>query len=101
MIEFINKDSQHKVKLIEEKTKEEVMANYTVTYQDGLDEMMSKLDKDVKKLKTENNIQLSRNELSSKLQIDNAKQTVFIELKKEAKQKLATMANKKDAKYKS
>ena len=26
MIEFINKDSQHKVKLVEEKTKEEVMA---------------------------------------------------------------------------
>jgi len=63
--------------------------------------MLSKLDKDVKKLKTENNIQLSRNELSSKLQIDNAKQTVFIELKKEAKQKLATMASKKDAKYKT
>lgn len=50
--------------------------------------MMSKLDKEVKKQKTETNITLSRNELSSKIKLDDAKHKLFIEIKAEATKKV-------------
>jgi len=61
--------------------------------------MMDRLDKEVKKVKTETNIHLSRNELSNKIKLDDAKYKLLTEIKAEATKKLYSLSDKKDAKY--